>query len=222
MSKNFNNKFMHPTRRKLVQMIKTGEYESDIKVGYRKSENTSIRKVGDVWEDEDGKIWEQKDGFKVRKSKLTDVMSSVRNDLYEKTRCSRQTCSKKGKYSKTDKKVIEKYNYCTSCLSELEHPIRVDGNWETYKTWRVSIDMIKEAEEILENLNKAYVETRQDYKYINSDGTTQTWSLDKPVDEIKQDIQNEIQIVKEQLEKVIQIRDESYSKLKEYNYEIVV
>lgn len=213
---------MHPTRRKLVQMIQTGEYESDIKVGYRKSETAPIRKIGEVWEDENGKIWEQRDGFKTRKSKLTDVMSSVRNELYEKTRCSRSNCSKNGKYSRTDKKVIEKYNYCTSCISELEHPVRVDGNWETYKTWRVSVDMIKEAEAILENLNQAYNEVRQEYEYVNSDGTTQTWSLDKPIDEVKNDIQNEIQIVKEQLEKVIQIRDESYNKLKEYNYEIMV
>jgi hypothetical protein len=222
MAKEFNKKFMHPTRRKLVEMLHTGEYESDLKVGYTKSSNTPIRKIGDVWEDEDGKIWEQKDGFKVKKSKLTDVMSSIRNELYEMTRCSRPSCSKSGKYSKTDKKVIEKYNYCTSCLAELEHPIRVDGNWETYKTWRVSVDMIKEAEAILENLNQARNEIKQDYKYVNSDGTTQVWSLDKPVDEIKEDIQNEIQIVTEQLQKVIQIRDESYSKLKEYNYEIVV
>jgi hypothetical protein len=222
MAKEFNNKFMHPTRRKLVEMIHTGEYDSDIKVGYTKIKDTPTRKVGDVWEDEDGKIWEQKEGFKVKKSKLTDIMSEVRNQLYEKTRCSRSTCSKTGKYSKTDKKVIEKYSYCSSCLSELEHPIRVDGNWETYKTWRVSQDMIKEAQEILDNLNQAYSEVKQEYTYVNSDGTTQTWKLDKPIDEIKADMLTEINLVKDQLDMVIKINKEAYNKLKEFNYEIIV
>ncbi len=222
MAKEFNKKFMHPTRRKLVEMIHTGEYDSDIKVGYTKIKDTLTRKVGDVWEDEDGKIWEQKEGFKVKKSKLTDIMSEVRNQLYEKTRCSRSSCSKTGKYSKTDKKVIEKYSYCSSCLSELEHPIRVDGNWETYKTWRVSQDMIKEAQEILDNLNQAYSEVKQEYTYVNSDGTTQTWKLDKPIDEVKQDMLAEINLVKDQLDMVTKINKEAYDKLKEFNYEIIV
>lgn len=219
--KEFNKKFAHPTRRKLMDMVFTGEYESDLKIGYRKSDKIQTRKVGDVWEDEDGKVWEQKDGFKVRKSKLTDTMSKIRNDLYMQTRCSSKECEKKGKYSKTDKRVIDKYKYCSSCLARLEHPIRVDGNWETYKTFRVSSDMLKEGQEIVENLTRAFAEVRQEYEYVNSDGTTQKWSMERPVEEVKEEIQKELEIVKEQLITVQAIYDEAYNALKEFNYELL-
>ena len=50
MAKEFKRKFMHPTRRKLADMVKTGQYEKNQSVGWEaKKEN---RKVGDVWEDE--------------------------------------------------------------------------------------------------------------------------------------------------------------------------
>ena len=40
--KQFNKKFMHPTRRKLVNMIQTGEYDKDTQVsfsGVKETEN---------------------------------------------------------------------------------------------------------------------------------------------------------------------------------------
>ena len=51
MAKEFKRKFMHPTRRKLADMVKTGgEYDKNTQIGY---EGKKIeRKVGDVWEDE--------------------------------------------------------------------------------------------------------------------------------------------------------------------------
>jgi hypothetical protein len=220
--KEFNKKFAHPTRRKLMDMVMSGgEYESDVKVGYRKSETSQSRNVGDVWEDDDGKMWEQKEGFKVRKSKLTDIMSEIRNDLYKQTRCSHKECDKKGKYSRTDKRIIEKYTYCTSCLAKLEHPIRVDGNWETYKTFRASSDMLKEGSEIIENLNRAYEEAKQEYEYVNADGTTQKWKMEKPVEEIKSEILKEIEIVSEQLETMQKVYDESFDMLKGFDYELL-
>lgn len=219
--KDFGKKFAHPTRRKLMDMVFTGEYESDLKFGYRKENKTIIRQVGDVWEDEAGKVWEQKDGFRVRKSKLTDIMSEIRKDMYAQTRCSSKECDKRGKYTKTDKKVIEKYRYCTSCLARLEHPIRVDGNWETYKTFRSASDMLKEGQEIVENLTRAYAEARQEYEYVNSDGTTQKWSMERPVEEMKEEIQKELEIVKEQLITVQAIYDETYNVLKDFNYELL-
>ena len=50
MAKEFNKKFMHPTRRKLVDMVMTGgEYAKSTTVGW---ETANVeRKVGDVWED---------------------------------------------------------------------------------------------------------------------------------------------------------------------------
>ena len=50
MAKEFKRKFMHPTRRKLADMVKTGEYEKSQSVGWEAKKTN--RKVGDVWEDE--------------------------------------------------------------------------------------------------------------------------------------------------------------------------
>ena len=49
MGKDFKKKFMHPTRRKLVDMVKTGEYETNQSIGWEAKKED--RKVGDVWED---------------------------------------------------------------------------------------------------------------------------------------------------------------------------
>ena len=48
MAKEFKRKFMHPTRRKLADMVKTGEYEKNQSVGWEAKQQT--REVGDVWE----------------------------------------------------------------------------------------------------------------------------------------------------------------------------
>jgi len=53
MGKEFKKKYMHPTRRKLVDMVETGKYDKNTTVGYTKKEEA--RNVGDVWEDEHNK-----------------------------------------------------------------------------------------------------------------------------------------------------------------------
>tara|TARA_B110000238_G_scaffold64497_1_gene70892 strand:+ start:339 stop:542 length:204 start_codon:yes stop_codon:yes gene_type:complete len=60
-SKKFSRKFMHPTRRKLADMVQTGEYAKNTQIAFSdiKEEETK-RKVGDIWNDSDGNVWEQK------------------------------------------------------------------------------------------------------------------------------------------------------------------
>ena len=40
MSKEFKKKYMHPTRRKLVDMVETGEYDKNTTIGYTKKEES--------------------------------------------------------------------------------------------------------------------------------------------------------------------------------------
>ena len=44
MGKEFSRKYMHPTRRKLVDMVHTGKYEKNATIGYDKVEQK--REVG--------------------------------------------------------------------------------------------------------------------------------------------------------------------------------
>ena len=68
MAKEFNKKFMHPTRRKLVDMVLHGqEYETDTFVSFAGAEEANVsRKVGDRWTDSNGDIWEQKEFGKMK------------------------------------------------------------------------------------------------------------------------------------------------------------
>jgi membrane-bound lytic murein transglycosylase B len=54
MAKEFNKKFMHPTRRKLVDMVLTGgEYEKNTQISFSGADKEKIkREVGEKWTDE--------------------------------------------------------------------------------------------------------------------------------------------------------------------------
>ena len=78
--KKFKKKFMHPTRRKLVNMIETGEYQKDTQVSLSGIKQTTKRNIGDIWE-ESGTVYEQKSYGKVKQSKLSNELSKVRKYL---------------------------------------------------------------------------------------------------------------------------------------------
>jgi len=82
--KKFNKKYMHPTRRKLVNMIQTGEYQKDSQISLSDIKETTKREVGDIWE-ENGVVYEQKSYGKVKQSKLSNELSKVRKYLAEQT-----------------------------------------------------------------------------------------------------------------------------------------
>jgi hypothetical protein len=78
MSKEFQRKYMHPTRRKLVDMIQTGEYDSNTQIGWTKTEEQ--RNVGDIWEDEFYR-YEKKEGYTIKTGKNHEALQEIRNYL---------------------------------------------------------------------------------------------------------------------------------------------
>ena len=86
MAKEFNKKFMHPTRRKLVDMVLTGgEYEKNTQISFSGADNEIIkREVGERWTDNKGKSWEQYEAGKIEVSELGDIMAETRAylDIY--------------------------------------------------------------------------------------------------------------------------------------------
>ena len=214
MGKEFSKKYMHPTRRKLVDMVMTGgEYETNRTISLSVSEKEQKREIGDVWEDKDGNLWEQKEFGKIKKSKLSDTMSDVREYLSSLNRCKGESCEKKGKYGPTDKKLIRKTSFCSSCLSQKEWDIKKAGLWEEYETYRITTNMISHGKEILSQLNQAYNDARQEYEYINDDGSVEKWTMDRPVEDLKAEIMIDIQKFEEELQLVIKQRDEAWVKL---------
>jgi hypothetical protein len=215
MGKQFEKKFMHPTRRKLVDMVMNGgEYEKNTTISLSVSEVEQVRNVGDVWEDKNGNIWEQKDFGKVKKSKLSDTMSDVRNYLSKISKCKETSCQKKEKYGPTDKKLIRKTGLCTTCLAKKEWEVKKDGLWEQYEKYKVSTNMISYGTEILAKLNQAYNDAKQQYEYVNEDGSIEKWNMERNVDDLKSEIMEDIQKIKDELQLVIADRDLAWDSLK--------
>ena len=225
MAKEFKKSYMHPTRRKLADMVQTGEYDKSIYSSLSntdsKREDNKTREVGETWTDSKGVEWEQRKGYKVKKSKLSDTMSEVRKYLEELNTCSHENCQKKGKYGPTDKKLIQQTGYCSDCLAHLEHQIRLDGMYIPYENYRVMTNMIKEGEAMLNKMKEAYVEAKQEYEFVDAEGKTQTWKMEKNVDELKEEISEDIQRIEREIDVVKSKREEVYELLKDKKYRLI-
>jgi len=217
--KKFNKKFMHPTRRKLVNMIQTGEYEKDTQISLSNIKETTKRNVGDIWE-EDGLVWEQKSYGKVKQSKSSSELSSVRKFLSKLSECKSSTCTKV-KYGPTDRKVVSTTGFCVDCLVDREQIIKNDGMWETYTEYKIYSNMAAHGTDVLQKWNQALNEVSNIHEYINDDGSIEKWSSNEDVDTLKKQIEADIENGKKELIEVIEKRNAAYEKLKPMNYELV-
>jgi len=217
--KQFNKKFMHPTRRKLVDMINTGEYQKDTQISLSDVKEQTKRNVGDVWE-ENGVIWEQKEYGKVKQSKASSELAKVRQFVQQLSECKSQTCSKK-KYGPTDKQLIKKTGFCSECLSEKEAIIQNDGLWEAYNEYKVYSNMAAYGTDVLQKWNEALYEITNIHEYINDDGSVEKWASNEDVQILKAQIEKDIENGKKELTEVIEKRNAAYELLKDKNYELV-
>ena len=213
MGKEFKRKYMHPTRRKLVDMVKTGEYDKNTTIGYTKAKES--HNVGDVWEDEHHK-YEQKEGYIVKTGKNSEALSEIRKYLEEKSKCKKYPNKK---YTEVDKKLIKKTGYCLDALVEIEHEIKTAGIWEEYQNCKVWTRMILVGKQKLELLKQSLEEIKPFYEYVNEDGTTEKWNLPKSVDETKAEIQEMIDSGSNEIKELEEKRQEAFDILKEQNYE---
>ena len=220
-NKEFNKKFMHPTRRKLADMVFTGKYEKNTQIAFSDIKENIKREVGDIWEDKDGNVWEQKEFGKVKQSKLTNTMSEVRKYLQNLNSCKATDCDIKGRFSNSDKKLISKTGYCAGCLAKRELKIKQDGLWEAYEQYRIYSNMAAYATDVLEKWNQALNEVSNIHEYINDDGSVEKWSSNEDVQVLKSQIQSDIENGKKELTEVIEKRNAAYELLKDKDYELV-
>ena len=217
--KKFNKKYMHPTRRKLVNMIQTGEYQKDTQVSLSGIKETTKREVGDIWE-EDGVVYEQKSYGKVKQSKLSNELVKVRQYIQSQSECRNIECTKQ-KYSSSDKKLISKTGFCAICLGEREKQIKLDGLWKEYEDYKVYSNMAAYGTEVLQKWNQALNEVSNIHQYINDDGSVEKWSSNEDVQTLKAQIEKDIENGRKELTEVIEKRNAAYQKLKPMNYELV-
>ena len=215
--KKFEKKFMHPTRRKLVDMVMTGgEYATETKIGWSK-EADAKREIGDVWEDTHSK-YEQHKGFVMKTSKNSDAFQEVRAYIQKKDNCKSNEC-KTISLNRIDKKLIKKSGYCLGCLSSIETEIRVKGLWKEYENYKIWTRMIIDGKLRLEQIQQAHDEAKQVYEYINEDGSTDKWEMPQDISEVKADMMVIIKNGTKEIEQLEEMRIESFNKLKENNLE---
>ena len=215
MGKEFKKKYMHPTRRKLVDMVQTGKYDKNTTVGWTKKEET--RKVGDVWEDEHNR-YEKKEGYTLKTGKNSEALQEIRKYLEEKSKCKNSEC-KTIKKSEKDLKFIQNGGFCMNCTIDREHELKTQGLYEAYASYKVWTKMIVFGKTKLEELKHSLSEVKEQYEYVNEDGTVEKWNLPKSVDEVKSDIQEMIDNGTKEIEELEIKRKEAFDLLKERNYE---
>jgi hypothetical protein len=222
MAKEFNKKFMHPTRRKLVDMVLHGaEYEKDSFISFSGADKEKVqREVGDKWTDNDGRSWEQLDAGKIETSELGDTMAEVRAYLDKLNTCKSENC-KTIKIGRVDKKLISKTGYCLHCLTLREAQIKYDGLWEAYEDYKIFSNMIAYGNDAVAQFKQAYRDAKQTYEVVQENGKIETWSMERDVEELKAEILLEIVKFEAEIEQATKLRNEAYDKLKDKNYDLV-
>jgi hypothetical protein len=222
MAKEFNKKFMHPTRRKLVDMVLTGgEYQKETQISFSGADKKKIkREVGDKWTDDNGKSYEQLEAGKIETSELGDTMAEVRAYLDKLNTCKSDNC-KTIKVGRVDKKLISKTGYCLHCLTLKEAQIKYDGLWKEYEDYKIYSNMIGYGNDVLSQFKQAYRDAKQTYEVVQEDGKIETWSMERDVEELKAEILIEIVKFEGEIEQATKLRNEAYDKLKDKNYDLV-
>jgi hypothetical protein len=225
MAKEFNKKFMHPTRRKLVDMVLHGkEYDKDTQISFANAdsvrENNRKKEIGEIWTDSQGKTWEQKEYGKIRINEHSETMADVRAYLDKLNSCSSQDCNTI-KLSRADKKLISKTGFCATCLAKKELVIKLDGLWEAYEDYKIYSNMISYGKEVVAQFQQAYNDAKQEYEVVQEDGKLEKWAMERDVDELKAEILSDITRFEEEIELAKKLRNEAWEKLKDKGYDLV-
>ncbi len=222
MAKEFNKKFMHPTRRKLVDMVLTGgDYEKNTQISFSGADKEKVkRKVGERWTDENGKSWEQHAAGKIEVSELGDIMADARAYLNKLNTCKSDDC-RTIKLSRADKKLISKTGYCATCLAKKELVIKLDGLWEAYEDYKIYNNMISYGKDVISQFQQAYNDAKQEYEVVQEDGTLEKWSMERDVNELKAEILADITKFEEEIQLATKLRNDAWEKLKDKNYDLV-
>lgn len=214
MGKEFKKKYMHPTRRKLVDMIQTGEYDKNQTVGWEAKKQS--RKVGDIWEDEHNR-YEQKEGYVVKTGKNHQAMQDIRKYLEEKSKCKKYPNKQ---YTAKDKKLIEKTGYCLDALVEIEHEVKMAGFWREYEDYKVWTRMIIFGKTKLDAYRQSLSDLKEEYDMHNGEGqVTETWKLPKPIDEVRAEINELIEFGEGEIKELEEKRNVAFDKLREAKLE---
>ena len=200
-----NNKLQNV---KAVQQMIDGTHRFQTKktIGFSDTEATAKKAqrhvVGDTWEETDshGNIYiiEQKDGFRIRKTKNSDLFQEVRDELKAFTNCQKDTCTCY-KANQLDEKMRKIHGMCFDCVIEMEHQLKINGTFDEYEHNKIrenALAWLRDAEQDVVMLKKAYTEVSK--FVLNADGETESYAAKMTPDEFEEKIEKSFTEFKQQ------------------------
>lgn len=193
---------------KAVQQMLDGTHKFQTKktMGFSDSETTAKKNerhdVGDVWEETDTSsgityVIEQRDGFRIKKTKNSEVLQTVREELRSFPNCRKDICTCLGTHQ-LDKKMQKLHGMCFDCVIEMEHELKKSGKFEEYEQNKIrenKLAWLASAERDVAMLKEAYTQASQ--FVTNSEGEKEQWSARMTPEEFEETIQKQFDIFKE-------------------------
>jgi hypothetical protein len=202
---------------KAIQQMLDGTHKFQTKktVGFSDADATAKRNerhnVGDVWEETDTVtgityVIEQREGFRIKKTKNSEVLQSVREELRSFPNCQKETCTcmASSKTHPLDEKMRKIHGMCFECVIEMEHELKKSGKYEEYERNKIrenALAWLATAEQDVKLLRETYTQAA---KFVsNSDGVTETWTSKMTPEEFDATIQEQFNKFKENFLKQI-------------------
>ena len=192
---------------KAVQQLLDGSHKfqtkkttgfSDAKLVAQKNER---HEIGDTWEETDstGNIFviEQCDGFRIRKTKNSEIFQELRDDLKSFTNCRKETCTCSGTHP-LDKKMQVIHKMCFDCVIDMEHEMTKAGTYEEYSKNKIrenALAWLAAAERDVNMLKQTYTQAAE--FVTNSDGALETWGAKMTPAEFEETVQTQFNKFKE-------------------------
>ena len=194
---------------KAVQQMLDGTHKFQTKktVGFSDAEQVAKRnerhEVGDTWEETDSGtgityIYEQRDGFRVKKTKASDALQSIREEIRAFPNCRKETCTCIGTHH-LDQKMRKIHGMCFDCTIEMEHELRKEGKFEEYEQSKIrenKLAWLAAAERDVAMLKQAYTQAS---KFVtNSEGQQEAWTARMTAEEFDETIQKQFDKFKQE------------------------
>jgi hypothetical protein len=186
---------------KAVQQMLDGTHKFQTKktIGFSdaQSKKSEHREIGDVWEETDSNgnvhVVEQREGFRIRKTKNSEIFQSIRDELQSFPNCRKDTCTCVGTHQ-LDQKMRKIHGMCFDCVIEMEHELKKAGKYDEYEQNKIrenAMAWLRDAERDVDLLKQAYTQVQQFVS--NSDGQVEHWSAKMTAEEFENTIQKQFE-----------------------------
>jgi hypothetical protein len=180
--------WMHPSRKKILDVMH-GRDSGNATVGWDKVKEK--REVGDRWFDSNGKEWEQHEGFKSAVTQHDDARTYLDTlNVCKSKEC--KTFNPKG----ANLRFIKQSGYCINCLVERESKLRLEGIYKNYEYWKMNLKALGILKDDLASFEQARRDVETVPGIVNEDGTIEKWNLPSNIEQIKADMDTDIENIK--------------------------